>query len=712
MSQYLLTWNPRKAAQGGDSSTDGLLDYQHGDEVWWPCHSQQPKLGDTVYLIRLGVEPRGVIAKGIITQESFQDTDWADDSKPRSFVRFQLQALRNTCEQGLLPIMLLQSAMSEQKWISQTSGIQIKPEYTAQLEQLWQQGEGTHSLQQYFAWYSEQKFNYEGWYKRYCETCDYVQHIKNNRTFSNEDIQILWADKGNGIASVGQGFMYKKELQANVDFLKLLTREIFQSPTEETYQNILKRWKTEGAFDRHLWIVIHRVFAAVAPEQFTSIVDENYLASIFHCLREQYQIDISNEGSWLSKNRRLLTKVEPYFIDDWDAPQRNIMLWSLSDWDDEDLLENVLDTPSEVNDNKAVYRPEQQVQQKMNPAQNLILFGPPGTGKTYELQQRFAKYISEVEEQYAGGTELNHAIKRFSCVTFHQSYGYEEFIEGLKAKTSDTGEISYVVEPGAFVKLCRLAEQDPNHRYAMFIDEINRGNVSKIFGELITLIELDKRETLSINLAYSGTSFSVPSNVDIIGTMNTADRSLTMLDTALRRRFDFEEMMPNPSLLAGVCVKGVNLAELLTTMNQRIEILYDREHMLGHAFFIPVKKVLAEQGEDKAFEQLIGVFKNKIIPLLQEYFFDDWHKIRLVLGDNQKSDDKLQFVLEDNLSSGKLNDLFGHDHNLNQFGDVAKQYTLKRPSDGVWKNAAAFLGIYAKSENFEAAQDGNTLENQ
>lgn len=307
--------------------------------------------------------------------------------------------------------------------------------------------------------------------------------------------------------------------------------------------------------------------------------------------------------------------------------------------------------------------------------------------------------LVELHKELLAGPQSAQTIKRYSCVTFHQSYGYEEFIEGLKAKTNDEDAITYVVEPGEFVKLCRRAEQEPENRYAIFIDEINRGNVSKIFGELITLIEPDKRagekNQVAIQLAYSGAAFSVPKNVDIIGTMNTADRSLTMLDTALRRRFDFVEMMPDPDLLGETTVKGIHLASLLKTLNERIDVLFDREHTLGHAFLIPVKLIKESHGDDEAFDNLIGVFQNKIIPLLQEYFFEDWQKIRLVLGDNQKPAD-LQFVTEEKLSSKKLDDLFGNGHGLNQYGDEQRRYSLQLFSDLVWQEPQAYLGIYSK----------------
>ncbi|MDF9400388.1 hypothetical protein EYW48_13660 [Vibrio sp. 1180_3] len=240
-------------------------------------------------------------------------------------------------------------------------------------------------------------------------------------------------------------------------------------------------------------------------------------------------------------------------------------------------------------------------------------------------------------------------------------------------------------------------------RFVLVIDEINRGNISKIFGELITLIEPSKRagneEALELVLPISGKAFSVPDNLYIIGTMNTADRSLAMMDTALRRRFDFIEMMPEPKLLQGALVKGIDLEQLLSVLNQRIEILYDREHTLGHAFFMPVKALVDAGEQGKAFNVLVSVFKNKIIPLLEEYFFEDWSKIRLVLADNQKTNNESQqFVLEQKQKTDDLKSLFGKGHNLDQYGQSVVKYTLAGSSARVWADAEAYIGIYKPRE--------------
>jgi 5-methylcytosine-specific restriction protein B len=198
--------------------------------------------------------------------------------------------------------------------------------------------------------------------------------------------------------------------------------------------------------------------------------------------------------------------------------------------------------------------------------------------------------------------------------------------------------------------------------FVLIIDEINRGNISRIFGELITLIEESKRtgnpEALTVKLPYSKEMFSVPANLYLIGTMNTADRSLAQLDIALRRRFVFEELMPNPSILEGLTIEGIDVSRMLTTMNQRIEILYDREHTIGHTFFLSLF-------EQPTLAELQRIFTGNILPLLEEYFFEDWEKIRLVLADNRKP--KALAMIVPKYTEAQLEAVFGQDprHTIN-----------------------------------------------
>jgi 5-methylcytosine-specific restriction protein B len=310
--------------------------------------------------------------------------------------------------------------------------------------------------------------------------------------------------------------------------------------------------------------------------------------------------------------------------------------------------------------------------------------------------------LKRLVDEYDAGPPSAEYIKRYSFVTFHQSYGYEEFVEGLRPVLdgdAESGEIQYEIRAGAFKDLCRKARLAPDQKFAMVIDEINRGNISKIFGELITLIESDKREgavnAVSVALPYSGESFSVPANVDIIGTMNTADRSLALLDTALRRRFEFVSVMPDARDEPGAPLSGlrislgeqvVDVPRMLDAINQRIEVLYDRDHCIGHAYFTPLAQV---PDGDERFVALQQVFSTRILPLLEEYFFEDWQKIRLVLADNQKSPAAC-FVVEGQDQEDDLARLFGNDHGMDSYS-TKRHYAVQ---EAAFSNTDAYIGIY------------------
>ena len=252
---------------------------------------------------------------------------------------------------------------------------------------------------------------------------------------------------------------------------------------------------------------------------------------------------------------------------------------------------------------------------------------------TEEINQQVPELISDFESIKNFSEKSDIELRRYEFVTFHQSFTYEDFVEGIKPNlNNEDDELTYKIEDGIFKKICLRARKDPEKNYAIFIDEINRGNISQIFGELITLIEEDKREgadnELFATLPYSKTKFSIPANLYIIGTLNTADRSVEALDTALRRRFSFVEMPPKPQLIKNAgkapdgIIENIDLVELLITINKRIEKLTNKDQMIGHSYFLSISDLAG----------LKKVFQHKIIPLLQEYFFGDFGKIGLVLG--------------------------------------------------------------------------------
>ena len=226
-----------------------------------------------------------------------------------------------------------------------------------------------------------------------------------------------------------------------------------------------------------------------------------------------------------------------------------------------------------------------------------------------DLQNKLDDYQTAIHSQFQPNY-LQPKLERFSFVSFHQAYGYEEFVEGIRPHIADNGQMSYRVESGAFLRLCQQAKHDPSHRYAMLIDEINRANVARVFGELMSLIEPSKRagqtDSLSVNLAYSRQPFSVPSNVDIYATMNSQDHSLAPLDMAFRRRFEFIECRPQPQLLGKFVANGIeiDLAKLLTALNERISQNLAKDSQLGHSFLWDIDSLQA----------LSAAFSQSIIP--------------------------------------------------------------------------------------------------
>ena len=315
---------------------------------------------------------------------------------------------------------------------------------------------------------------------------------------------------------------------------------------------------------------------------------------------------------------------------------------------------------------------------------NQIFFGPPGTGKTFHTineaikiaDPEFYEIHKNDRDQLKDRFKLlslnndNESVGQIGFTTFHQSFSYEDFIEGIKPNEPKDGDtfLKYEIKEGVFKKICRLADDSLNDsvlttkNFVLIIDEINRGNVSSVFGELITLIEKDKRagadEELSVTLPYSKEIFSVPQNVYIIGTMNTADRSIEALDTALRRRFSFTDMPPKPELIKTVGslkstngkLGDINVVKILKTINNRIEKLIDKDHKIGHSYFLNISNK----------QDLKDTFRDKVIPLLEEYFFGDFGKISLVLGSSfisKESTDGVKFATSNDYDSSIANDL-------------------------------------------------------
>lgn len=275
--------------------------------------------------------------------------------------------------------------------------------------------------------------------------------------------------------------------------------------------------------------------------------------------------------------------------------------------------------------------------------------------------------------------------KNLSQMTLYRLYDSTIDTEKLQAILQGCDEASNVASGHTIVsKRMSPSNQASSDKRVLIIDEINRGNISNIFGELITLIEPSKRagakEALSVKLPYSKEMFSVPDNLHIIGTMNTADKSLAQIDIALRRRFQFEEMMTNYELLAEIpLIDGIDIEQMVRVINKRIELLYDREHTIGHSFFLSLK-------DNPSIEHLAEIFELQILPLLEEYFFENWERVAMVLGDHLKTDEGLRFVVEQ-FDANEIAQLMGDDWDQEGIQPYVR-------NDHAFKAAAAYIGIY------------------
>ncbi|MFW5981168.1 MAG: AAA family ATPase [bacterium] len=291
----------------------------------------------------------------------------------------------------------------------------------------------------------------------------------------------------------------------------------------------------------------------------------------------------------------------------------------------------------------------------------IILYGPPGTGKTYYAQRlareviaqdNFEKDFSELTEEERKHLEIGPVVSNVKGVkednsiyktskknsyirfcTFHPAYGYEDFIEGYRPLVSEEGRPIFKLNDGVFKTMCIDAINNPDKTFILIIDEINRGDIPRIFGELITLIEPEKRWKLekecpetAVVLPASGEIFAVPENVIIIGTMNTADQSIALLDIALRRRFGFRELMPMTELLENQEISGINLGKWLKELNERVLESVGRNLQIGHSYMMKNGKPIKDE------EDLIATIKDEILPLLQEYCYDDYFTLKVILG--------------------------------------------------------------------------------
>ena len=474
-----------------------------------------------------------------------------------------------------------------------------------------------------------------------------------------------------GVAGVGSGFNTRRPDE--LDFLWRMVEQwkALPNPRQRELLGVDGPWNfaawLDGIEDAERRAMRHAILYFLFPDDLERIVSVRHKRQIVENLKARLPQELvprsrNPSAGILDRALRELRKdLEREYgreIDYYSSPLKELELWGEGSAPSTGQQVDAQVPPSPGERREPSPRLEPVSRQPLN----TILYGPPGTGKTYATVRRCVKICDGAAKRSDKAIrERYHALTnagRIEFITFHQSYGYEEFVEGLRPETvpaeaeKDTrpahraggdarrSESSaagagaangpgfrLVPTPGVLKRIAERARQTPREAHVLVIDEINRANVSKVMGELITLLEEDKRKDakneLTVTLPHSDERFTLPSNLHILGTMNTADRSIALLDTALRRRFEFQELAPDPDALQDAKkATGIDLPKVLRVMNDRLEWIIDRDHLIGHAWLM---KARTRDDVDR-------IMRRKIIPLIAEYFYDDWEKVHAVLG--------------------------------------------------------------------------------
>ena len=671
---WLITYNVKNWDWVGFKGhcEDTLSGKKHEEE--WACASKKPKLGDDVYLMKTGDKPRGIMAHGVISQEAFEAPHYNPEKAAQgqiiNKIKVKFDRIINYYSEEILSQEDLKAAMPDQEWSPMASGVEIKDYYKDQLRKMWNKHIGIDELED------------EG-----------GEQVMRNREFGLNTI--LYGPPGTGKTYI------------TVKYAVSICDPEFAAAHND-YDDLFKRYKELKSEGRIAFTTFHQSYGyeefieGIKPVIVEGENDE-----------ENSEIRYTIEDGIFKKfcekaSTNELKKGKNYGFNDDPTVWKVSLLKSYDNPVRKECLEN-----------------------------GLIRIGWPEYGSDITEETKYEK---------GGKVSLNAFINRMregdivlSCYSqtqidaigvviseYYWDDSYDEYkrvrkVDWILKKKIDirkynggrnlvqTTVYKMALNMNDIIQMLRdempsenkTGNPVPQDNYVFIIDEINRGNISKIFGELITIIEETKRigneEETYVQLPYSypkyKKEFGVPKNVYILGTMNTADRSIALMDTALRRRFDFIEMMPNSEVIKDIKItdgETLDVSKMLETINKRIEYLYDREHTIGHAFFTKLK------GENATLSGLAKVFKNKVIPLLQEYFYEDYEKIQLVLGDDDKSDKKYKFIADED---AEISDIFKSSPDL----DVKEK--MYKINDEAFKYIQSYIEITEKRKAVKSSEE-------
>ena len=657
----LLIWNSENADW---NYKEACLKVKNGEKYetdWRTSRKNGVEEKTEVFLIKIGdEEPKGIIAHGHVTEEPYLEGE-------RYYVNVEFDKILDYENEEILKQEDLMLKFPEQKWSPQASGIEIKETILPELKEMWSK---------------------------------LINGKENSETRDGGD----------------EKETMKKEFDKNVIFYgppgtgKTYTTakravEICKTESEKEltdYSEIMKRYNELKEKNRIEFITFHQSYGyeefieGIKPK----VLNEDDKSENENSQEIEYEIVDGIFKEFCDNARKAIIESKSNI---YISPKAIVWKVTVKDEVKEDCFNSnyvrinfELNTKGALNFVDKIKKGDIIITTNRSRTRiNGIAVVTDDEGVTLETKEKnrtvrnvswLAKNIDEDIYEINGKKILPR-----KTVTKVPNMKVEDIIKLAKEKES------IVLSKEELSKIVIKENKDP---YVFIIDEINRGNISKIFGELITLIETTKRagkeECISTKLPYSKKEFTVPDNVYIIGTMNTADRSIALMDTALRRRFKFEEMLPNYDLLEDIFVedKGtkVNIGAMLKVINERIEYLYDREHTIGHAVFL---EKMENDKIDIDINKLENIFKKNIIPLLQEYFYEDYEKIRIVLGDNAKDEDE-QFISAVSIPK----DVFEGD-----IGDIdipEKKYIIKYEN---FRNIMAYKNISKKKDLSEKISD-------